>query len=122
MKNHFYLILVTIFLINIVSCQPNKDESACNVEDPLQLCWIKELIQDLRNDSSVIEAEILLYRFESNDYFLVKQKKDSIYDIPTGHIYDCKGTIKYACGGNQQNDSCSIFLSKSLKITSLWIK
>jgi hypothetical protein len=114
-----------IFVIVFTSSCENDDKkaiSACGVDDPLiKIEWLKELKNNLENNTEINTAEIILYQKENIDYFYVYKSINSNYDQPNT-IFDCEGNPKYACGGNQPVDSCSIFLLNAQKKETIWKK
>ncbi|MCF6332543.1 MAG: hypothetical protein L3J11_04585 [Draconibacterium sp.] len=103
-------------------CEKEDSISACGVDDPLiNLNWLRDLKNDLKDDNSVTSSEIILYRLNDVDYIYVQKSVNSAYDFPNT-IYDCKGNEEYKCGGNQPINNCTTFFSEAQKIKTLWEK
>ncbi len=127
MKSLILKISSIILFFNLMGtgCEKKEEDSVtvCGIENPLSnLDWLKNIKSQLKTDSDVTSAAIILYRLNNVDYILIHGTYHSVHDYPDSIIYDCKGNEKYVCGGNQQVDNCSTFLSNAQKIKTLWEK
>ena len=123
MKIKILVFLILVFFLSIKCENKARELTACGIPDPLnKISWLKDLKNELQNETKIESAEIVLYKKNNSDYLYVGQKIASSYDFPVGRLYNCEGILKYSCGGNQPIDSCSIFLLSAQKTSILWKK
>lgn len=115
------VIFLFFVLLTGIGCEKEDSSTVCGVENPfVNVAWLKELKEQIENNSEVSSAKIVLYRLDNTDYVYVHEIYQSKYDAPNP-IFDCNGVEQYVCGGNQSPglDSCSTFFNKAQRIETL---
>lgn len=117
------IFLCGIIGISAFSCE--KEDAAycaCGVENPLdKIVWLKNLKTDLTADTEIDSAKIILYDYLESSAFYVHIHKKLLFDTPSP-IYNCEGSIIFKVGGNQLNDTSTIFFSNARNPIIIWSK
>ena len=118
------LLLFGVVIFFAFSCeeQEQNESTVCGVHEPLKnVSWLKTLVSGLNNDIEIDSATITVYDYlGSNALYLYIERKDQ-NDIPNP-IYDCNGSIIFKVGGNQLNDSSTIFFNMAINPKLIWTK
>lgn len=125
-KNKFFIQIITnlIIIFLFIGCNKDSDDNlcACGMQLPVkEIPWLGVLKAGLKANPEISSAMIVLYNWNSQDFFYVTTAVSGLHDIPDT-VYDCTGNEILRCEGNSQTDNCISFISESEKIGIIWKK
>ncbi len=82
------------------SCDTTCGTGHCNMDDPLSMPWLQELISPDPFVNSVLVCSVSIHSWEGQSVIYVTYTQDpQIADLPIATVYDCEGSALCNVGG-----------------------
>jgi len=117
---------IIIMLVAFDSCNnesiemnPVAGKSYCQTENPLEeIPWLKQMKQSFEMSAKPAGAQIIAYRHEGNDVFLINNCVNCADEM--WQVYNCNGEVICQFGGIAGLNSCPDFFKTATDNTMLY--
>ncbi len=101
-------VVVLLLGMAIISCEEDKQISACQFEDPLEdLTWLKNIKRGFEMSAQPAQSEIYQYTYLDSTVFLVDPCVGCVDDLVS--VYNCDGEVICEFGGIAGLNTCEDF-------------